>query len=76
MMSYFLVFLCLVSLNKIHLQWKTITLGIHVQVCGGSRKVNLEQGGSTVAQQMHNNAKVNKILNILREKNVTLKKHR
>lgn len=42
-------------------------------MCGGSRKVDLEQSGSTVAQQMHNNAKVNKIL-MLEEKNVALKR--
>lgn len=44
-----------------------------LSVCGGSRKVSLERRGSTVAQQMHNNVKVNKIL-IMHGKNVALKK--
>lgn len=40
----------------------------------GSRKVSSEWRGSTVAQQMHNNVKVNKMLIMLGKKNVALKR--
>lgn len=46
---------------------------IHDQECVGVQKSQLEQRGSTVAQQIHNNVKVNKTLIMLEEKMQHLK---